>query len=134
LVAALTYLDIFDLNMKVKFFDICKQVARLSDHPQHKHGAAIVKGNKIISLGFNKNKTNPNSNHIYKTHHAELDVILKSRREDLSDCVLYIYRETKNGELGNSYPCQYCQELLKKVNIKSVCYSTPEGFKESKLA
>ncbi len=120
--------------MKTKFFDLCRQVARLSDHPQHKHGACLVSGNKIISIGFNKNKTNPKSNHLYKTHHAELDVILKAGREDLSNCVLYIYRETKNGDLGNSRPCKYCMELLKRVNISKIYYSDVKGFTEEKIA
>lgn len=120
--------------MKQKFFELAKKIAESSDHPQHKLGVVITSKNKIISIGFNKHKTNPKSNHVFKSHHAELDAILKSGKSDLSDCVLYIYRETRDGTLGNSFPCKYCQDLLKRVNLKQIYYTTPDGYMEQKIA
>jgi deoxycytidylate deaminase len=52
--------------MKNRFFDVAKAASKHSDHPAHKLGAVIVKGNKIISVGFNKNKTHTKSNHAWK--------------------------------------------------------------------
>ena len=113
--------------MKNRFFDVAKAASKHSDHPAHKLGAVIVKGNKIISVGFNKNKTHTKSNHAWKRLHAEICAIIKAK-QDLTGCSIYVYRETKNGALGLSKPCPSCFAAIKESGIKTMFYTTEHGF------
>lgn len=113
--------------MKLKFFEIAKAASKHSDHPAHKLGAVIVKGNKIISVGFNKNKTHTKSNHAWKRLHAEISAILKAK-QDLTGCSIYVYRETKNGDLGIAKPCSSCSAAIKETGIKKIYYTIQTGF------
>lgn len=118
--------------MKNKFFQLARNIAKHSDHPAHQLGAVITRGNKIISLGFNKNKTHTKSNHAWKRLHAELSAIIKAR-QDLTNCSIYVYRETKNGDLGMARPCPSCMEAIKESGITQVYYSTPQGYSEEAI-
>lgn len=115
--------------MKNKFFQLARSISKHSDHPAHQLGAVIVKGNKIISLGYNKNKTHTKSNHAWKRLHAEISAIIKCR-EDLTGTTIYVYRETKNGDLGMARPCSSCLSAIQEAGIKRICYSTDNGYKE----
>lgn len=115
--------------MKLKFFEIAKAASKHSDHPAHKLGAVIVKGNKIISVGFNKNKTHTKSNHAWKRLHAEICAIIKTK-EDLTGCNIYVYRETKLGNLGMARPCPSCLAAIQESGIKRICYTTDNGYTE----
>lgn len=100
------------------------------------HAAFIVKKSRIIKIGWNKKKTNPNSlRHPYINKsgrkinvytHAELDAVLKMGRDDLSDCEIVVIRIDGQGKLNNSKPCNGCAHLLRQVNIKNIYYSTSE--------
>ena len=105
-------------------------MSTFSDHSQHRHGAVLVKKNRIISKGFNKVKTHTCSTHCYKNIHAELDAILKARRQDVNGCTLYLYRQDKNGIKSNSRPCSWCLILLKQYGIKKVYYTFEGSYKE----
>ena len=99
------------------------------------HIAFLVKRNKIIKIGLNKNRTHPKvKNHPYHSGkvgiHAELDCILKSGRDDLSDHSLVVLRIDKNSKLNNSKPCLGCKSLIKQFGIKEVLYSNSSGFIE----
>ncbi len=115
--------------MKQKYFDICRKLASHSDHPQHKHGCVIVRGNKVVSLGYNKNSTHTRSLHPHKRLHAEVSAIVKAG-EDLSNCSIYIYRETKSKTPAMSRPCESCFQLIVESGIKTVYYSVTNGYKE----
>lgn len=98
------------------------------------HAAFIVRKNRIVKIGWNKAKTNPNSlRHPYVNKsgrkinvytHAELDVVLKMGRDDLSDCEIVVIRIDGQGKLNNSKPCSGCAHLLRQTNIKRIYYST----------
>lgn len=119
--------------MKPKFFGIARKLSLKSDY-HHKIGAVIVKKNRIVGLGFNKPfKTNPNSNNPFKTIHAELDAILDADQDDLRGSTIYVFREYKDGTLACAKPCQHCQELIKRFEIKRVCYTDKGTFKEYKV-
>ncbi len=116
--------------MKKRFFEIAKRAAEHSDYSQHKMGAVITRGNKIISIGFNAHKTHPKSTNKYnKATHAEFSAILKAR-ESLEGASIYIYRETRNGVKGMARPCPGCQKLLLACGIKTWYYSIDNDYKE----
>lgn len=109
--------------MKFKFFNEAFKQSKFSTHHKHKIGGVIVKKSKIISKGYNKLKTHPASNHTYKNIHCELDCILKAPNHLLKDAELYLYRNRKSDTIGNSRPCTFCEELVRKFGIKKVYYT-----------
>jgi deoxycytidylate deaminase len=120
--------------MKMRFFDLAKKMARKSDHPQHKIGGAVTRGSKVVSLGFNKCKTHPRSNHIFRATHCELDCILGLKEEELNGASIYLYRENKSGTIAMSRPCRWCYELLRNVGIKKIYYTDYGSFKEEEIS
>jgi len=101
------------------------------------HVAFLIKKNRIVKIGWNKPKTNPNSQKypyigltgekITVNTHAELDVILKSGQENLCDHEIIVLRVDGEGKLNNSKPCNGCLHLLKQVAVKNIFYSNSKG-------
>ena len=95
-----------------------------SNKSSHKFkiGAAIVRGNRILSKAYNINKTHPKfGSGVYKRLHAEGHAIYKAVRQgiDVSGSTIYVYR--KNDNLAK--PCKCCMGLIHKYGIKEVVYS-----------
>lgn len=119
-----------------RFFQIAKVISRMSTHHRFKVGALIVHKNKLISAGTNSNKSHPVQKRYdkvrgFKTYHgchAEVRAILNSKLSTLTDCTVYVYRETKNGTLGNSRPCPACLKMIRDYDIKTIYYTTDNGF------
>ena len=114
--------------MKPRNFELAKE---LSKHSTYKYqlGAVVVKGNRILSTGFNTMRTSPRSTHPYSTLHAEMSAILKARC-DITGSDLYVYRQTKDGCLASSKPCPYCMKLIKSAGIKNIYYTDESGYKK----
>lgn len=51
----------------------------------------------------------------------------------LPNATLVTYRNKKDGSLGMSRPCDRCMQLIKKLGIKKLLYTTDNGFAEEKL-
>jgi deoxycytidylate deaminase len=116
--------------MKIKFFDLAKKLSFKSNHRQHKMGCVIAKGNKLLGIGFNKNRTHPKSMSEFRTLHCEVDAVINAGEENLNGAIAYIYRQTKGGKLGLSRPCLGCEALLRSYGIKTVYYTSPEGYQK----
>lgn len=114
------------MEPKLRFFELAKKLARKSDHKAHPLGSVLVYKNRVVSVGFNKLRTNPNSNTNFKTTHAEFDAVFGNDLNITKGSVLYVWRSKKNGEPGMSRPCQFCQQLIKAAGIKGVFYSTED--------
>lgn len=104
-----------------------KQTSK-SDHKQHKLGAVIVKGNRILSTGHNQMR--PYGKRKTTTLHAEEAAIKKLLdRRDLGSLIgsdLYVTRRTRGGAIGNACPCSRCMDLIKSVGIRNIVYSISE--------
>lgn len=118
----------------MKFEKLLKKLTNHSTHHTHKISCIIAKGNKVISVGINKIKTHPRSNHPWSMVHAELDAILGCSKEDLKGADIYLFRENKNGKRACSKPCRYCQELISISGIKKIIYTHEGSFKEEEVA
>jgi deoxycytidylate deaminase len=118
--------------MNPRMFDIARKMAQKSSY-KHQLGAVIVRKGKVLGLGHNSLKTHPRATNPWKMIHAELSAIINSREEDLTDCSIYVYRETPTGRIAPSFPCKYCFQLLKSLNIKEVCYTDYDGYKSEKI-
>lgn len=95
------------------------------------HVAFLLKKNRIAHIGWNKRKTHPQIlKYPYRDGqgiHAELDVILKSGEEDLSNFSLVVVRFDRSGKIANSKPCRGCRSLLNQLSVKKVWYSNNNG-------
>lgn len=122
------------------YFKAAKGMSELSDFKQHHIGAIAVCGHKIISSGYNSNKTNPTQKRFNRhrfdvdtphTIHAELACLLPliNRRDiNFSDVSLYIYREHKSGELALARPCASCEALIKSLGIRNIYYTGNRSY------
>jgi hypothetical protein len=104
------------------------------------HIAVLVKKNKIVKIGWNKNRTHPKTkefpyvgskekySRINVGIHAELDVILKSGKDDLSGYDLMVLRVDGTGRLNSSKPCIGCQSAIRQFGIKNIYFSNAKGL------
>ena len=62
--------------------------------------------------------------------HAETKVLqaIKYLDIDFSKVKIYIYRELRNGKLGMARCCPACFEMIKSLGIKTITYTTNEGY------
>lgn len=122
-----------------KFFLEAKKYFELSTHRKARMGAVIVHGNKIISTGFNKEKTHPLQQHYNKFRnfkgyhhdhlHAEIDAIVSTPRlVEKKNLQIFIYRENKRGGLALCRPCAGCMKALKDYGINKIHYTTNHGY------
>lgn len=103
--------------------------------------AILVRQNRAIAYGFNRNKTNPfaakfgrNKDCIYL--HAETDAIRNALREvdaaDLEHMTLYVARSKKTSTHdhtlipGLAKPCEGCRRAIAQFGIKNVYYTTDD--------
>jgi deoxycytidylate deaminase len=116
-------------------FRIAEKEAKKSKHKQHKLGAVIVKGGNIVATGYNEIR--PSKTTRTPTLHAEAAAIKKllDRRDfkSLAGSTMYVTRFTRGGSIGLARPCDSCMALVLSVGIRTVIYSTVDGFRELKL-
>ena len=127
------------------YFNIAKSVSELSDFPRIKIGSCSVYKHKVISTGFNTQRTDPMQKKYNRyrftedtkhTCHAELSCLkpLIGRKDiDFKNVDLYIYRSYKNGELALSRPCPSCMKLITELGIKNIYYTNSGGFSHEEI-
>lgn len=120
-----------------KFLRLAEQNARAYEfdpYLDYHLCAILVKGGKILSVGYNKGSTNAFVEHFadlvrgYRDYslgiHAEMDAVLKARsKTDLKGCKIYVTRIRRDGELGMARPCEICQKILHTYGIKRAYYT-----------
>lgn len=113
-------------------FDIC--VKRPPVFRARMAAAVVDKRGRIVSIGLNLKKTNPLAkryNPLSGYLHAEMDAILRARREGFEDwnrASLYvararIRRETGMFEGGMAMPCKGCARFISDFNIQKVIHT-----------
>ena len=129
-------------NSQKSFFDIAKKVSELSTfHRKNvKIGCLIVSGHRIISSGYNADKTNPIQKKYNRLRfseetphrlHAEIAALLpllNNKDIDFSKVKIFTYREKADHSLGKSRPCKSCMALIKDLGIKHIYYTTDDGY------
>lgn len=95
--------------------------------------ACVVKRNKIMSFGHNKNKTHPLQNKFNKHPqanylHAEIDAIKNALKrysvDDLIGSTIYVVRTKKDGSEGLAKPCKGCMQAIESFGIAKVIYTS----------
>lgn len=131
--------------MNMKYFNIAREVSRLSDFKRIHIGCVIVYKHNIIATGYNSTKSHPMQKEYNKYRfkedcigngkiHAEMKAMLSIPKGlDMRKVIVYTYREGVNGELRNSRPCAACLAKIMELGIRYICYTTNEGFAEEEL-
>lgn len=91
----------------------------------YKHSAAIIKNNKLYSIGYNYFFNNISI-------HAEIDACKKflysNNKMSLNNCDLIVIRSQQNlKKLKLSKPCIYCCKFLKEKGLRKIYYSDDNG-------
>lgn len=129
-----------------KFFEVARGVSQLSDFSRTKVGCIVVDGKRILSSGYNSNKTNPTQqryNHYRNIDvrfpakvHAEvsaLNSLIGKKEIDFSRLKVFVYRELKDGTPACARPCVSCIRLIRDLGISKIFYTTRDGFVEEHL-
>lgn len=130
--------------MKTKFFRIAKKESLLSDYNGEHIGCVAVYGGKVLAKAHNSYKTNTtqyffNSYRIEEKSnimecppksHAETNLYRKIKFLDIDfkKVTVYIYREFSNGQPAPAKCCKSCEQLLRKLGIRDIAYTTNGGY------
>ena len=124
------------------YLNLARNACHYSDFARVKLGAVLVYKSKIMSIGWNSNKTSPLQKSLNKLRdfevdcgdahhslHAEVACLTKARDLDIDwgRASLFICRIKKDGSRGLSRPCSGCQALIKSMGIKNVYYTTNDN-------
>ena len=108
--------------MKSQFIQHAIQEAEKSQ--QHfKHGAILVKKNKMISGGHNR-VTRKCQSHMFSIHAEMAAINHSSQSQGLTNTQIYVVRIDNNNLLADSKPCSNCQHFMKLHGITRVFFST----------
>lgn len=102
--------------MKLAEYSTCKQ----------QHGAIIIKGGSVLSVGINRNKNNPTfvgeATKNWSVH-AEAAAIRACKGADLRNATIYVARINNSGKPMMSKPCLKCEKAIREAGIKKVVYT-----------
>lgn len=115
------------MNRIQRGFSVAEGAARLVTHSRYRVGAAIFLGARLISVGWNQDKTHPKQRSIFKWHHAETSALIGTSRRDLSRATIFVVRITGRGKWRISRPCPDCEAMLRASGIRRVWYSDRDG-------
>jgi len=115
------------MKRKERYIQLALELARLhGDHKDQLHGAVLVRGSRVINVGWNAQRYHSLANRfcnqqgVYKLLHAEASAI--SGVDDCSGADIYVARY-KKGKAALSKPCYVCEGLLRHLKIRRVFYS-----------
>lgn len=97
-------------------FQALRESAKIKGKWQHALGAVIVRGGKILSIGVNNYD---------RGMHAEVAAILNCRSK-LKGADIYVARHRRNQICGLAKPCSKCENLIRKVGISRVIFTTDD--------
>jgi deoxycytidylate deaminase len=86
----------------------------------HKHGAVIWKGKKILAAGYNYHMPAPGVISRKFSIHSERDCLNGLRAHQIHGSSMLAIRITSAGSLSHGAPCKGCKKLLKRKGIKKV--------------
>lgn len=123
-----------------KSFKLAKEARAASDWKGPHLGSVITYKNKILAVGWNRNKETPLQKkfnkyrtfdaNVYKnSEHAEIHAIrnllhnYNVKEIDFSKVSVFVYREHKNHMPAIAKPCIACEMAMRDLGIKQVYYT-----------
>ena len=130
-------------------FKLARECSLQSDYCGNAHiGCVIVYKHTVLAKGFNTDKTHTIQNrynvvrykdcgnkYLPSKVHAELSALIKIKYLDIdfSRICVYVYRELKDGAMAMARPCSACLRAIKEMGIKTIKYTTPDGYATERL-
>lgn len=113
------------------YLSVARYCAKKSN-ARNTHGAVVVKGGRVLSIGWNKNRNHPkivSPEHIKTecSYHAEEVAIREAGEENVKGAIIYVARVSKSGQDRDSKPCPKCATLIEQVGIKRVIFTMEAG-------
>ena len=129
-------------NKNMRYFNHARHIAEMSDFNRVHIGCVAVQGNRILSTGFNTNKSHPMQAHYNRFRefngdsicnhslHAEMACLvpLCGCNIDFNKVDLYIYRIRKDIGKGYVRPCKACMQAIIELGIRNIYYTSNDGF------
>jgi tRNA(Arg) A34 adenosine deaminase TadA len=112
------------MSRHLRFLELAARNAALSDCP-FKHGSLVVRGGAVLAGSPNKHRNPPTINYLGSSVHAEAAAL---RRTHAAGATLYVVRLSPTGSLALSRPCQRCWTAIERAGVKTVVYSTGDGY------
>lgn len=128
-------------KVKTDILHTLAKFAEANDGSNIRFAAALVRNNKIVSVGFNRMKSHPLQAKFAKNEmaiflHAEVHAIKNALKdytvEELSKMDMYVVRVKKPKSYSEHYvwglakPCCGCQRAIAEFGVKRVVYTTDE--------
>lgn len=133
-------------KVELKFLTIAERVAISSLHPAFKIGAVVAQKSTLVSLSANEIKSHPLQKrmNIYRfpaddtcKHflHAEISALLKAKRlrKVLSNATVFVVRKDGHNNFAMARPCPACLHVMSMFGVKTIIYSTENGFIKENL-
>jgi tRNA(Arg) A34 adenosine deaminase TadA len=131
--------------MKPYFFNLAKRESFKSTS-KFRLGAVVVdKRKNVLGVAANSmTKTHTACKHLkgrgtnedtaYPFLHAEIRALLGLRIEDTQGGSIYVYRQRKDGTIGNARPCPGCLQVIKELGIRRIYFTVDNGYKQEEVA
>ncbi len=88
-------------------------------------GAVVVHKGLAVGMGYNKVHS---TGAPLEGKHAELEALNNTKARYRDGSTVYVCRLTKDDCLAMAKPCIACQTVMKKMGVKYVWYSIPNGW------
>jgi pyrimidine deaminase RibD-like protein len=99
-----------------KYLNIAIKVAIANNsYPRKRHGAALVRGGSVLSVGWNCLK-------VEGSRHAEVHAI-DSALSHTTGATLYVARVGMDNVPRLSLPCEQCRQAITSAGIRRVVYT-----------
>jgi tRNA(Arg) A34 adenosine deaminase TadA len=102
------------------------RASKTAKHKQHKMGACIVRGRKIIATGKNATRTHTKSKGPFQQVHAETNAIGRAKHQAYGS-TLVVVRKKANATLGPSRPCDSCYDAARQAGVRRLIYVDNSG-------
>ena len=106
-----------------------------------RHISALIKGGKVVAYGESSLGGRPYCASVRgRSCHSEMTVLKYisselSNKRKVGKYTVWNARWSRDGKLVGAKPCRHCQQVLLRVGIKNIVFSTSKGiFIKSKLA
>ena len=114
-------------------FETALAAAELStaSRTARKMGSALYAGPRLLSVGYNRYHSHPDSNNIgfCRSLHCEHVALLRRQHFDKlsGHLTMYVARRLADGSLGCSKPCDNCVELCRLAGVRRIRYVDEQG-------
>ena len=130
----------------VKMIHNALNMAEMSDYHKYHIGCVVVQKGKVLSASFNSSKTHPvqkmynkyrySGDNTPHSVHAEIHALSQIADADVNwkQVTVYVARKrNQDGQYGMSRPCPACMNMIKKLGIKNIVYTTNFGIASEEI-